>query len=237
MRSCEDFEALLPAYVAGIVNPGDAQEIGEHISECSPCLNDYQHVVRDLGTLKLWRESSLPEGLSARVLERIVAMSEEESRREPADADEGGWGEPVQRALTVSGLTLVIVVVAAMLVTASRYARHYDALKLCQENLRAMGVAASAAGELRAPLEPRLKALPKPLKPEAFICPVAGAPPEGFQTSYLLDLPGPRYLAGDRRSNHGEREANILVSDGSVILVTPSQPVLWGVLDPGRPAR
>lgn len=237
MRSCEDFEALLPAYVAGIVNPGDAQEIGEHIAECSPCLNDYQGVVRDLGSLKFWRESSLPEGLSARILERIVAISEEEARREPAAAEEGGWGEPVQRALTVTGLTLVIVVVAAMLVTASRYARHYDALKACQENLRTIGIAASAAGELRAPLEPRLKALPKPLNPEAFLCPVAGAPPPGRETSYRLDLPGPRYLAGDWRTNHGEREANILMSDGSVILVTPSQPSLWEVLDPLGPAR
>ncbi|MCE9582420.1 MAG: zf-HC2 domain-containing protein [Planctomycetes bacterium] len=261
MRSCEDFEKLLPAYVAGVADPVDMADIGEHLAECSPCMNDFQRVVRDLGTLKSWRDAIPPEGLAAGVLEKLA--STEDQRRREALGEETSWGEPIQRALTWVMLGAVGLVVLATLVTAQSAVQYESQRRVCADNLRLIGEAAISEGEFQGPLEPRLRKLRKSLDRSIRECPL-GPPlvdetpvtlPNGEQVSppkkaelfsnYSLALRGPHYLAGDDRRNHSSDpghqtmgpDANILLSDGSVISVTPAQSVLWELLDPYSPGR
>ncbi len=248
MRSCEDFEKLLPAYVAGIADPADVAEIGEHLGDCEPCMNDFQRVVKDLGTLKAWRDPVPPEGLSARVLEQLV--SEEERRRREALGEETSWGEPVQRGLTLAVMGALGVVMLATLVTAQSSARHEQQRRHCADNLRRIGEVATVQGRFTAPLES--KALRIELQrsyAESLVCPVAGTLPDQVDgadapdsrspawSSYRMNLRGPKYLAGDERANHRWIDANILLDDGSVITVTPAQGGLWELLDPHSPGR
>ena len=250
MRSCEEFEKLLPAYVAGVADPADVAEIGEHLGDCEPCMNDFQRVVKDLGTLKAWRDPVPPEGLSARVLEQLV--SEEERRRREALGEETSWGEPVQNGLTWAVMGVLGVVMLATLVTAQSGARHEQYRRMCAENLRQIGEVATAQGRFVAPLES--KALKEELQrshadANRLVCPVAGKLPEHDEgpspaekrsatwSSYRMNLKGPRYLAGDERANHLWIDANILMDDGSVITVTPAQGGLWDLLDPHSPGR
>jgi len=235
MRTCEDFEGLLPAYVAGIAGPADAQEIGEHLGECEPCMNDFQQVVKDLGALKLWKEAALPEGLGAGILERIVDLAPGPERS--TEPPEESWGQPLYGALRAAGLAAVVLVVGTLLLTSYAGTRYWRDQEMCAENLRRIGVAATSGGAMQIPLAEAMKELPKPLEKETFLCPVAGEFPPGHDSSYRLELPGPLYVAGDWRSNHRHHDANILLSDGSVIRVTPSQPTFWNLLDPLGPGR
>jgi hypothetical protein len=205
-------------------------EIGEHIGDCEPCMNDFQRVVKDLGTLKAWRDPVPPEGLSARVLEQLA--SAEERRRREALGEETSWGEPVQRGLTWVVLGTLGVVMLATLVTAQSGARYDQQRRACAENLRQIGQAAAADGQLRAPLERGLRSnLRKPLAKPLLECPLAEPLKTGEWSNYKLDLRGPTYLAGDDRRNHGFVDANLLLSDGSVVTVTPAQAGLWELLD------
>jgi hypothetical protein len=235
VRSCEDFERLLPAYVAGVAAPDDVADIGEHIAECAPCMNDLQRVIRDLGSLKLWREPGVPDGLAARILERLAG--EEERRRREAIGEGAALAEPVHRLLAFGALLMTALVVGALLITAYAGSRYQEKVRTCAENLRQMGIAVRAEHELKAPLGPALESLRKPLDEKHFICPVKGEPASGKKHSYLLELRGPRYLAGDWRENHGYRDANILMSDGSVVLVTERQASIWQLLDPQSKGR
>lgn len=248
MRTCEDFEKLLPAYVAGIADPADVAEIGEHIGDCEPCMNDFQRVVKDLGTLKSWRDPVPPEGLSARVLEQLV--SEEERRRREALGEETSWGEPVQNALTWVVLGAMGVVMLATLVTAQSAARVEQQRRACAENLRQIGELAVARKRFVAPLaDAQFKEELVKSHANLLVCPVAGSLPELDEdspstdrrslpwSSYRMNLRGPRYLAGDVRANHRWIDANMLMDDGSVITVTPGQGQLWELLDPYSTGR
>ena len=230
MRSCEDFEKLLPAYVAGVADSADVAEIGEHIGDCEPCMNDFQRVVKELGTLKSWRDPVPPEGLSARVLEKLA--SEEERRRREALGEETSWGEPVQRSLSWAVMGALGVVMLATLVTAQSGAKYDQQRRACAENLRQLGQFAVKEGKFSASLERGLRS--DPLKEPAHSlreCPLADPLKPKEWSNYKLDLRGPLYLAGDDRGNHGFVDANMLLSDGSVITVTPSQAGLWELLD------
>jgi hypothetical protein len=248
VRSCEDFEKLLPAYVAGIADPTDVAEIGEHLGDCEPCMNDFQRVVKDLGTLKSWREPVPPEGLSARILEQLV--SEEERKRREALGEETSWGEPVQRALTWAVLGALGVVMLATLVTAQSGSRHEARRRACADNLKRIGEIAVERKRFIAPLgDKALKDVLIASHADLLLCPVAGALPEyaddslpaekrpPIWSSYRMNLRGPRYLAGDERANHRWIDGNILMNDGSVITVTPAQGGLWELLDPYSPGR
>ncbi len=248
MNTCEDFEKLLPAYVAGVADPADVAEIGEHIGDCAPCMNDFQRVVKDLGALKAWRDPVAPEGLASRVLERLV--SAEENRRREALGEETSWGEPVQQALTWVVLGALGLVMLATLVTAQSAARYESKRRACADNLREIGVVAAAEKRLYAPLgDLKLKDLLEKSHRDALVCPIAGGLPKASEedppreglpppwSSYRMNLHGPTYLAGDVRSNHRWLDANILLNDGSVITVTPNQAELWDLLDPFSPGR
>ncbi|MCC6737908.1 MAG: zf-HC2 domain-containing protein [Planctomycetia bacterium] len=247
MRTCEDFEKLLPAYVAGVADPADVAEIGEHIGDCQPCMEDFQRIVRDLGVLKSWREPVAPDGLASRVLERLADA--EERRKSEVRGAEIAVDEPFQNTFTVVVLSLIAVVMFATLVTAQTAARREEARRACAENLRQIGVVAVAEPVKRfaAPLE--TSAFREELlraHRELLVCPVAGSLPPAVEgargplapwTSYRLNLPGPTWLACDRAENHGGTDANLLMNDGTVITVTPAQAGLWQLLDPYSPGR
>lgn len=240
MRSCEDFERLLPAYVAGVAEPADVAEIGEHIADCSPCMNDFQRVVKELATLKSWRDPQPPEGLAARVLERLVTA--EADRKREALGEETSWGEPMQRGLTWAVLGLACVIVLACLITASAGISYEDKRRSCASNLNHLGQLAAAKNRLAAPMDTFMEQNRSELEEKnkhALVCPVAGKLPEAAGRtpdeqpwhSYMTHLPGPKYLAGDYRENHKYSDANILMSDGRVIMVTPAQATLWDQLN------
>lgn len=248
MNTCEDFEKLLPAYVAGVADPADVAEIGEHLGDCTPCMNDFQRVVKDLGALKAWRDPVAPEGLAGRVLERLV--SAEEQRRREALGEETSWGEPIQRALTWVVMGALGVVMLATLVTAQSAARYESNRRACAENLRGIGQVAVEQKRLVAPLgDAKFKELLQKDHSDLLICPIAGKLPAAYDedpphpgltppwSSYRMNLQGPTYLAGDVRANHRWLDANILLNDGSVITVTPGQAGLWELLDPFSPGR
>lgn len=246
MRTCEDFEKLLPAYVAGVADPADVAEIGEHLGDCQPCMEDFQRIVRDLGVLKSWREPVAPEGLPARILERLADA--EERRKSEVRGAEIAVDEPFQSTLTVVVLSLVAVVLFATLVTAQTAARRQEARRACADNLRRIALQAVIHKSFSAPLDRRefRERLIRSHK-DLLVCPVAGAlPPDATGahgtplapwTSYRMNLHGPTYLAGDERANHGWVDANLLMNDGTVITVTPAQAGLWQLLDPYSPGR
>ena len=236
MRSCEEFERLLPAYVAGVADQADVADIGEHLAECSPCMNDFQRVVKDLGALKAWRDPVVPEGLSARVLERLVAS--EDLRRREALGEETAWGAPLQRGLTWAVLSVLTLVVLATMVTAQTAARHDSKRRACANNLHNMA-AAIPGDQFLPPLKSRLEALHlrKALDEETRTCPLGDRIAPGQFSNYLLELHGPRFLAGDDPRNHGYSDANVLLNDGTVITITPAQAGLWELLDPYSPGR
>ncbi|NUN50824.1 MAG: zf-HC2 domain-containing protein [Candidatus Brocadiae bacterium] len=235
MRSCEDYEPLLPAYVAGVAEPADVAEIGEHIAECESCTGDLQAVVQDLGLLRAWREPSLPEGLAARILEKIVQV--QEARRQVVNSEQIAWGAPLERVLGLAAIFGFAVIVLSVLFTGFAVSRFESRRRGCMDNLRQIGASAAVEGELKPKLGLRLGKLRKPIEEDRFICPLA-PPLLPDQTShYRLDLAGPLYLGGDWRENHGWRDAHILMADGSVIRVTPGQPGLWNLLDPYHPGR
>lgn len=246
MRTCEDFEKLLPAYVAGVADPADVAEIGEHLGDCQPCMEDFQRVVRDLGVLKSWREPVAPEGLPSRVLERLADV--EERRKSEVRGAEIAVDEPFQNTLTVVVLSLVAVVMFATLVTAQTAARREEARRACADNLRAIHAVAVAREWAVPPLDRReFREVLTRSHQDLLVCPVAGSlPPDAAGahgtplapwTSYRLNLQGPTYLAGDERANHGWTDANLLMNDGTVITVTPAQAGLWQLLDPYSPGR
>lgn len=81
MRTCQEYEALISAFLDGELSEAERREIAEHLASCPACRQYFDGLAAMHDAFGQVEEAPVPEGFSARVMARVREMPQEEKTK------------------------------------------------------------------------------------------------------------------------------------------------------------